>query len=319
MEGPYSEGVREVFVQLARLAHALSEGDYSRVDELFHMTQAGRFPPEVTELAEAFGMMAVKVEAREYSLEEKNAALRQKNEELAEALRQLELQTRMKEVMARFVPQTVQARIEANPSEPGLERRERDVTVMFLDVGNYTGLSARLDPSGTSELIEAYFSSFVDRIHEGGGDINETAGDGLMVIFQDEDAWRHACEAVGVALRVRECVARLNADRAALHPPVAINIGINSGVALVGSTRIRGTGSDRWTYTASGMVTNVAARLCKLASAGAILVSSETARRIAGSYRLVGLGPHQLKNVEEPVPVFQVSETGDGRPGGWFA
>ncbi|MFQ3671087.1 MAG: adenylate/guanylate cyclase domain-containing protein, partial [Verrucomicrobiia bacterium] len=248
------------------------------------MTKVGRYPEAVTELAEAFGLMAVKVEAREYSLAQKNAELNRKNQELAEALRQLELQIRMKEVMSRFVPQSVQARIEANPLAPGLEREERDVTVMFLDVGNYTGLSAQLDPAETSELIEAYFSSFIDQIHAGGGDINETAGDGLMVIFQDEDSLRHAMEAVGVALEVRERVAALNAARSALHPPVAINMGINSGRALVGSTRIRGTGSDRWTYTASGMVTNVAARLCKLASAGAILVSAETARRVSGRF-----------------------------------
>lgn len=294
--------------QLARLAHALSEGDYTKVDDLFQMTKAGSYPPEITALAEAFGLMAVKVEAREFSLEEKNAQLARKNEELAEALRQLELQTKMKEVMARFVPQSVQARIEANPTAPNLERQQQDVTVMFLDVGNYTGLSAQLDPAATSELIEAYFSSFIDQIHQGGGDINETAGDGLMVIFQDNDPTRHAAEAVKVALRVRTSVARLNNERAQLHPEVAINIGINSGVALVGSTRIRGTGSDRWTYTASGMVTNVAARLCKLASAGSILVSSETARRIKDTFKLEELGPHQLKNVENPVEVFRVGD-----------
>lgn len=309
MAGEVPKDICTVLERLAKVARELSEGNYARADELFQMTRQVDWPLEVRELAEAFGLMAVKVEAREFSLEQANADLRQKNGELAEALRQLELQTQMKEVLARFVPQSVQARIEANPQQPDLERRERDVTVMFLDVGNYTGLSARMEPSELSELIETYFSSFIDRIHEGGGDINETAGDGLMVIFQDEDSRKHAVEAVSTALRVRACVIELNAKRTERHDPVAINIGINSGRALVGSTRIRGGGRDRWTYTASGMVTNVAARLCKLASAGAILLTEETARRAGSAFPVESLGCHLLKNVESPVLVYRVGDS----------
>ena len=34
-------------------------------------------------------------------------------------------------------------------------------------------------------LIERYFSLFLSDIQAEGGDINETAGDGLMILFQD--------------------------------------------------------------------------------------------------------------------------------------
>ena len=38
-----------------------------------------------------------------------------------------------------------------------------------------------------------------------------------------------------------------------------------SGVAAVGATKIEGSAGARWTYTASGSVTNVAARISESA------------------------------------------------------
>ena len=51
-----------------------------------------------------------------------------------------------------------------------------------------------------NRLVERYFGAFLDEIVRNGGDVNETAGDGLMVIFQDPDPRRHAHAAVTTAL-----------------------------------------------------------------------------------------------------------------------
>jgi class 3 adenylate cyclase len=53
-------------------------------------------------------------------------------------------------------------------------------------------LSTQLPPDMLNRLVECYFSTFLDRIHEAGGDINETAGDGFMAIFHDVDGCAHA-------------------------------------------------------------------------------------------------------------------------------
>jgi class 3 adenylate cyclase len=62
----------------------------------------------------------------------------------------------------------------------------------------------------------------------------------------------------------------------------------------------------RWTYTASGPVTNVAARLTELASGGTVLVGAETFQRIAGLFVVEELGLRQLKNIKESVRVYHV-------------
>ena len=83
-----------------------------------------------------------------------------------------------------FVPQTVQNIVEKNPDAPLLDKIETEITVLFLDVAGYTKISESLNQDQVNFIIEKYFSSFLDILYEHSGDINETAGDGLMVIFQ---------------------------------------------------------------------------------------------------------------------------------------
>ena len=210
----------------------------------------------------------------------------------------------IKEHFAKFVPEAVKRLVAANPEAPELAKRERDVSVLFLDISGYTRLSERLAPKALNTLIERYFSTFLDHIHEAGGDINETAGDGFMAILQDEDIQVHPIKAVDTALALLAATDALNQVNS--EQPLAIHLGINSGMALVGSTRFEGLRGTRWTFTASGPVTNLAARLASIAEAGQILVGPETVRRLGGCYCLQRLGRECLKNIAEAVDVHRI-------------
>ena len=88
--------------------------------------------------------------------------------------------------------------------------------------------------------------------------------------------------------------------------PLAIHMGLNSGLALVGSTRLEGVRGTRWTFTASGPVTNLAARLAATAGVGQLMVGQETVRRLGDSFRLERLGHASLKNLDEAVEICRV-------------
>ena len=206
---------------------------------------------------------------------------------------------RIKDHFAKFVPEAVKRLVAANPEAPELAKRERNVTVLFLDISGYTRLSERLPPESLNALVERYFSTFLDRIHEAGGDINETAGDGFMAIFQDPE---HTNTAADTALALLAANEALNIENTV--QPLAVHMGLNSGVALVGSTRFEGVRGARWTFTASGAVTNLAARLAGIAKPGDILIGPETARRLGTRYRLQRLGQEHLKNIDIPVEVY---------------
>ena len=192
-------------------------------------------------------------------------ALQETNAELSATVRRVEILESIRTNLSKFVPRTVQDLIERAPEAPELDKREVDVTVLFVDLVGYTRLTERLDPGHVNELVERCFGAYLDEILRRGGDVNETAGDGLMAVFRDADSRRHARQAVRCARGILRRTRELNETLHGLPEPLAVHLGVNSGLATVGATKIEGANGTRWTYTASGQVTIVAARLAALA------------------------------------------------------
>jgi len=212
-----------------------------------------------------------------------------------------------------FVPETVKRIVEKDPSAPSLGKEDLDVSVLFLDVAGYTNISENLTQEKVNFIIEKYFSSFLDVIYEYEGDINETAGDGLMIIFQGT-AEQNALHASRAALNIHHRTQEINAELEGRFEPVYVNMGINSGVASVGMTKFRGAAGTRMTYTATGPVTNLAARIASAATHGDILVGSGTADRIQSKLKVYDRGFMKFKNVKEKVRVFSLIRSQESNP-----
>src|SRR5215471_6984343 len=217
--------------------------------------------------------------------------------------RELERSLMIRTSLAKFVPQRVRQLIEESPEAPSLDKRETDVTVLFADITGYTRLTARLAPDALDALVERYFGAFLDEIVKHGGDVNETAGDGLMVIFHEGD---HARAAVDAARAIHRRAGEIGAELARRFDPLRMHIGVNTGPALLGATKIEGRAGTRWTYTASGMTTNIAARLAAQAQGGEIVLSENTRGRLYGDLALEEMGLRELKGVERPVPLYRL-------------
>ena len=127
-----------------------------------------------------------------------------------------------------------------------------------------------------------------------------------MVIFADADPQHHARKAVQAALEMVQRAAPLGVQLQGTFGSISVHIGINSGLALVGPTKLEGATGTRWTYTASGPVTNIAARLATLSEGGVVLVGPETARRVAGCFLMQEMGQRQLKNISEEMLVYRI-------------
>jgi class 3 adenylate cyclase/HAMP domain-containing protein len=257
---------------------------------------------EIGAVTEGFNLMTER-------LSQSYAELATRNRELSAALERVIFLEHVKRGLDRFVPDTVRRAIEANPDAPGLAKKAKDVTVLFLDIEGYTRLSEELPRPALNALVERYFSLYMAPIRAEGGDINETAGDGLMIIFQASEPDVHAVAAVRAALAIQEQTTVANLDAGAIHPPIHINIGIGSGECDVGATRFQGPAGERWTFTASGPVTNLAARLGDRASGGQILLASETAGRVRDCFPVQSLGLVSLKNLSNPVEAWEVRGT----------
>jgi len=234
-------------------------------------------------------------------------ALERANTELQSALRRVQILESIRASLSKFVPLRVQELIEEAPEAPALTKREVDVSVLFVDIAGYTRLSERFDLEQVNQLVERYFGSFLDEILRHGGDVSETAGDGLMVIFQDPDPRQHARSAVLAAQAVIRRAQQINGELAGITEPIRLHVGVNSGVAAVGATKIEGKAGTRWVYTASGPVTNVAARLAAVGEGESVFIGAETRSRLDNAFPLEDLGERRLRNVEEPVRVFRLA------------
>jgi class 3 adenylate cyclase/HAMP domain-containing protein len=290
--------------QLAAAARRVGTGDFEA-----RAPVASR--DEIGELGAAFNDMTARLATARQDLEGKNTELATALQHLQESRERLELLEQLKGELAKFVPEAVKRLLEQNPNATELVKKSVEVSVVFLDIAGYTKLSEQLEPRKLNQLVQTYFSSFLEIIQRQHGDINETAGDGLMVIFQAQPgAADHALNATRAAFAIRQRTEQLNEEYGGIFPPVQLHMGINSGEALVGATKIGAGAGQRWTFTATGPTTNVAARFAGSAQGGEIIVGPATAERIRAQFVLESLGERAFKNVSQPIRVFRVIPPG---------
>ena len=189
----------------------------------------------------------------------------------------------------------------------------RQAAVLFSDIRGFTSMSATMDASDVTALLNEYFEVMVDVVFDHGGTLDKYMGDAIMALFgvpkADEEA---SANAVRCALKMEAALRSLNRVRQARgEPAIEMGIGINSGEMVWGPLGSRRT----MDYTVIGDVVNVAARLCSHAGASEIIVAGGVHEALGDAFVLYELTPASLKGKAEPVRIWKVlGEKGAGGP-----
>jgi class 3 adenylate cyclase len=182
-----------------------------------------------------------------------------------------------------------------------IEGQEREVTVMILDVCDFTALAHRSSARETVAFLNDLFGIAVPCVVEHGGHANKFLGDGLLAVFgAPERLSDHAERAVAAA---RDVATGLH-ER--FGPELSVGIGINSGLVVVGSVG----GGGRLEFTVIGDPVNVAARVEHLTrETGDVVLVTEATRCLLsdGDFELQERGDFALKGVSEPVPIYALA------------
>jgi adenylate cyclase len=188
-----------------------------------------------------------------------------------------------------------------------IEGQEREVTVMILDVRDFTEFAQRSSARETVSFLNDLFGIAVPCVTEHGGHANKFLGDGLLAVFGAPE-WLpdHADRAVAAAADIARKLSERFGDE------IGFGIGINSGPVVVGSVG----GGGRLEFAVIGDPVNVAARVEHLTrETGDIVLLTEATRCLLthGSQRLEPRGRFALKGVAEPVPIYSVAIQMDER------
>jgi adenylate cyclase len=182
-----------------------------------------------------------------------------------------------------------------------IEGQEREVTVMILDVWDFTAFAHRSSARETVRFLNDLFGIVVPCVVEHGGHANKFLGDGLLAVFgAPERLADHADRAAAAAAEIAANVSERFGDE------IRFGVGVNSGPVVVGSVG----GGGRLEFAVIGDPVNVAARVEQLTrETGDVILITEATRclRSDGADRLEPRGEFALKGVSEPVPIYALA------------
>ena len=207
-----------------------------------------------------------------------------------------------------LAPELLQ-RLESSPQAMELGGETRAISVMFMDVRGFTGLSEQLTAHELVDFINTLLSPLSDAIQSELGTIDKYIGDSIMAFWNAPlDITDHPARACRAALAMRQALRELNAANAfsaASHAldraEVKIGVGINYGNACVGNMG----SARRFNYSAIGDVVNVAARIESTTKPFGtdILVSQEIVKR-AEAFAYLEAGSITLKGKSQSTTLY---------------
>ena len=118
----------------------------------------------------------------------------------------------VKELFGRYVSPQISKEIVnlANSGKLDLGGEEREITVLFADIRNYTGISERLSPQEVVKMLNTYLAAVVDSTIDNGGTVNKFGGDNVMAIWNAPQSQpQHALLSIKAALEAQAKVAEL--------------------------------------------------------------------------------------------------------------
>ena len=176
------------------------------------------------------------------------------------------------------------------------ERRE--VTVMFVDIRDFTPFAEANTAEDTVARLNALFEIVVPAVVDAGGHVNKFLGDGALAVFgAPNDLADHAEAAVAAAVLIH----RLVAER--FGGALLIGIGINTGLVVAGTIG----GGGKLEFTLIGDTVNVAARveqLTKTTGDPILLTDYCVGALVSPLSGLIDRGLHELKGKSAAVRVF---------------
>ena len=183
---------------------------------------------------------------------------------------------------------------------------EREVSVMFADIEDYTTFSESRPPYDIVHLLNRYYFIMGTIIKEYNGYIMDYFGDGFLAIFGLEEPGTHPQDAVNAGLKMFEELDNMNKYfMQYFDKHFNIRLGINTGKVIMGTIGIK----DMQKLAAIGDMVNFASRIesANKQLKTNFLISEATYKEVKGELPIKGehiievkgkTGEHRVYEVE---------------------
>jgi adenylate cyclase len=178
---------------------------------------------------------------------------------------------RLRSAFGAFVDPGLAERVIKEGAE--LAGEEVEVSILFLDVRDFTAFAERSEPTEVVALLSDLWELAVPVLLRHGGHANKFIGDGLLGVFgAPEPLEDHADRALQAALEIAHRVRDNFAGR------IEVGIGVNSGPVVAGTVG----GGGRVEFTVIGDAVNTAARVeaATRETGDQVLITEDTRRRL---------------------------------------
>jgi adenylate cyclase len=223
---------------------------------------------------------------------------------------QVERSTRsqLRQAFGKFLAPAVIDQLVENPQRLVLGGETRDMTILFSDLRNFTGISEGLDAQQLTAFMNAYLTPMTDIILDRSGTVDKYIGDAIVAFWNAPlDDAKHPLNAVLAALDMRSALANINNRRVKkeLGAPDAgmlqFGVGINTGpcsVGNMGSTR-------RFDYSALGDTVNLASRIEGLSKLfGVDILGSQAVVELTRDFAWLKVGDVRVKGKKQATTLY---------------
>jgi len=209
---------------------------------------------------------------------------------------------------ARFVPKDIVKGIIDGSISTELGGARQEVTILFTDVTNFTGIAEAADPDSLMHQTSRHFAALTAAFLAEGGTVDKFIGDSVMVFWNaphlQPDHAERACRAA-LAAKAASDALNMQFEAEGLQP-FAVRLGVHVGDAVVGNVG----SAERMNYTALGNSINLAARLEGLNKeyGTTILVSEAVYKRVKGCFRFKPIASVIAKGMTTKTRVYELVE-----------
>ena len=207
-------------------------------------------------------------------------------------------------LFGQYVPPQLVDEMAKQPESIRLEGENKELSVLFADVRNFTSISERLSPTELTHLMNQLLTPMTQAIYAQLGTVDKYMGDAIMAFWGAPlEEKQHAHKAICAALDMQHKIIELNTQlKDQGLSSIAIGIGINSGFMNVGNM-----GSEfRMAYTVMGDAVNLGSRLEGLSKVyGAKIVVSEFTKQAAPEFLYRPLDKVRVKGKSQPIAIYE--------------